>query len=343
MLSNMPHLSPISSKAILRSVSQQGPKVAGSTGPCRYLSTTAPAQKNVTLLQDKKNGFGFARSNPRPPKPRSKGVTEIRGPYYTVMGKRYLADVLETMGTHVDGLKFAGGSFSLFQEKPLRELIDLAHEHGVYVSTGGWAEHLLTHPDTNAVFDKYLQKCKDLGFDVIELSSGFLSFPEDDWLRLVDKVHSYKLKAKPELGIQFGAGRQRYPLVGPRVRKRGRPPTPAALIPAEAVKRLGGAVWGDRSPVAVWSPAPLGSVDRWPLAIIEKQIPGGSRPAVAAVRRRVRRVWSPHPRAVCRRPVSALWGGHDGNNLACGPDPEGFQWGQLDGRMCAAGAPVVSL
>ena len=92
---------------------------------------------------------------------------------------------------------------------------------------GGWAEHLLTHPDANAVFDKYLRKCKDLGycyppvtrprypssnayfpyrFDVIELSSGFLSFPEDDWLRLVDKVHSYKLKAKPELGIQFGAG-----------------------------------------------------------------------------------------------------------------------------------------
>ncbi|KAF7116267.1 hypothetical protein CNMCM5793_004343 [Aspergillus hiratsukae] len=122
------------------------------------------------------------------------------------MGKRYLADVLETMGTHVDGLKFAGGSFCLFQEKPLRELIDLAHDYDVYVSTGGWAEHLLTHPDANSVFDKYLKKCKDLGFDVVELSSGFLSFPEDDWLRLVDKVHSYKLKAKPELGIQFGAG-----------------------------------------------------------------------------------------------------------------------------------------
>lgn len=91
---------------------------------------------------------------------------------------------------------------------------------------GGWAEHLLTHPDANTVFDRYLKKCKDLGyarlspqrsficqylltfpsFDVIELSSGFLSFPEDDWLRLVDKVHSYKLEAKPELGIQFGAG-----------------------------------------------------------------------------------------------------------------------------------------
>jgi phosphosulfolactate synthase (CoM biosynthesis protein A) len=49
------------------------------------------------------------------------------------MGKRYLADVLETMGHHVDGLKFAGGSFSLFPEPTLRELLDLAHAHGVYV------------------------------------------------------------------------------------------------------------------------------------------------------------------------------------------------------------------
>ncbi|KAJ5122825.1 uncharacterized protein N7443_002924 [Penicillium atrosanguineum] len=182
-------------------------KAAASSQP-RGLSTSSPARsaQGVVLLQDKEDGFGFARSNPRPVKPRDKGVTEIRGPYYSVMGKRYLSDVLETMGNHVDGLKFAGGSFALFERNSLREITDLAHEYGVYVSTGGWAEHLLTHPDPNTVFDRYLAKCKDLGFDVVELSSGFLSFPEDDWLRLVDKVHSYKLKAKPELGIQFGAG-----------------------------------------------------------------------------------------------------------------------------------------
>lgn len=65
------------------------------------------------------------------------------------------------MGAHVDGLKFAGGaytlslvsevwsrtaswlmlgfthtgSFSLFEQKALREVIDLAHEHNVYIST----------------------------------------------------------------------------------------------------------------------------------------------------------------------------------------------------------------
>jgi phosphosulfolactate synthase (CoM biosynthesis protein A) len=47
------------------------------------------------MLEDDK-AFGFIRHNPRPPKPRKIGVTEIRGPYYAAMGKRYLEDVLET-------------------------------------------------------------------------------------------------------------------------------------------------------------------------------------------------------------------------------------------------------
>ncbi|KAJ0120873.1 sulfonate biosynthesis enzyme [Diaporthe amygdali] len=160
------------------------------------------------LLEDSTNGYGFVRHNPLPPKPRSNAVTEIRGPYYTVMGTRYLTDVLETMGAHVDGLKFAGGSFSLFPEDKLRELIDLAHQHGVYVSTGGWMEHILSSSggDTVDAVDKYLAKCKDVGFDVIEISTGFLSLPGDDWLSLVKRVQEAGLKPKPELGIQFGAG-----------------------------------------------------------------------------------------------------------------------------------------
>lgn len=181
--------------------------------PCRArpLSSTAPLHGNDTsqpiLLQDKDNGLGFVRSNKKPAKPRSTSVTEIRGPYYSAYGKRHLQDLLETMSFHIDGLKFAGGSFSLMPESAVRELIDMCHEHGVYVSTGGWLEHILSSSnDVPASVDRYLRKCKDLGFDVIEISAGFLSFPADDWLRLVDKVHSMGLKAKPELGIQFGAG-----------------------------------------------------------------------------------------------------------------------------------------
>jgi hypothetical protein len=42
--------------------------------------------------------FGFLRINEREPKPRSQALTEIRGPYYTPVGRRYLEDLLETMG-----------------------------------------------------------------------------------------------------------------------------------------------------------------------------------------------------------------------------------------------------
>ncbi|KAF8452300.1 sulfonate biosynthesis enzyme [Boletus edulis BED1] len=168
--------------------------------------TTSKLGAQQTLIQDQESGFGFIRSNPRTQKPRKLGVTEIRGPYYAAYGKRHLQDVLETMGYHIDGFKFAGGSFALFPERAVMEMIQLAHKYDVYVSTGGWIEHILTHANVTTVVDRYLKKCKDMGFDVIELSAGFLSFPPDDWLRLIEKVQSHGLTPKPELGIQFGAG-----------------------------------------------------------------------------------------------------------------------------------------
>lgn len=98
-------------------------------------SLRSQASQAQTLLQDKESGFGFIRSNPRTPKPRKLGVTEIRGPYYAAYGKRHLQDVLETMGYHIDGFKFAGGSFALFPERTVMEMIELAHDYDVYVST----------------------------------------------------------------------------------------------------------------------------------------------------------------------------------------------------------------
>jgi phosphosulfolactate synthase (CoM biosynthesis protein A) len=148
--------------------------------------------------------FAFIKMNERQSKPRMQGITEIRGPYYTPMGKRYLEDILETMGDYVDSLKFAGGSFMLMPDPVLREIIDLAHRHQVLVSTGGFIEYVLTQ-GAEAV-DQYIQACQEVGFDIIEISGGFITIPTDDWLRLVDKVQKAGLKAKPEVGIQFGAG-----------------------------------------------------------------------------------------------------------------------------------------
>jgi len=148
--------------------------------------------------------FPFLRSNARGHKPRKRGLTEIRGPYYSVIGQRYLEDLFELMGNYVDSLKFAGGSFSLMPEDGLRRLIELCHRNGVLVSTGGFLEHVLAQ-GTDAV-QQYVAECKRLGFDIIEISAGFISISTDDWLRLIELVRRSGLKPKPEVGIQFGAG-----------------------------------------------------------------------------------------------------------------------------------------
>ncbi len=148
--------------------------------------------------------FSFLRINEREGKPRKRGLTEIRGPYYSVVGRQYLEDLFEMMGAYVDSLKFAGGSFTLMPERAVRDIIEVCHKHDVLVSTGGFMERVLIQ-GADAVRD-YVAECKTLGFDIIEISAGFVSIPTDDWLRLIELVRKAGLKAKPEVGIQFGAG-----------------------------------------------------------------------------------------------------------------------------------------
>jgi phosphosulfolactate synthase (CoM biosynthesis protein A) len=148
--------------------------------------------------------FSFLEINQRQDKPRTLGLTEIRGPYYTPMGRRYLEDLFETMAPAIDSLKFAGGSFALFSRDALRDIIDTAHRFGVEVSTGGFIERVLSRGAK--LVDRYIGECAEFGFDTIEISSGFISISTEDWIRLIKKVQRAGLKAKPEVGIQFGAG-----------------------------------------------------------------------------------------------------------------------------------------
>ncbi|HEU0207999.1 MAG TPA: phosphosulfolactate synthase [Candidatus Udaeobacter sp.] len=81
-------------------------------------------------------------------------------------------------------MKFAGGSFTLMPEEAVRSIIQLCHNNDVLVSTGGFIERVLTQ-GSEAV-GKCIAECKRIGFDIIEISAGFISIPTDDWLRLIE-------------------------------------------------------------------------------------------------------------------------------------------------------------
>ncbi|CAA0835946.1 Aldolase-type TIM barrel family protein [Striga hermonthica] len=143
----------------------------------------------------------FFEDEDRPEKPRSFGVTEMRGPHYTLSSQNLLQEVFDSMGEFVDGLKFSGGSHSLMPKSYIEEVIKMAHKHNVYVSTGGWAEHLLRKGPS--AFEDYIEECKRLGFDTIEIDAGLLGIPEDVLLRYVRLVKNRGLRAKPLFAVKF--------------------------------------------------------------------------------------------------------------------------------------------
>lgn len=143
----------------------------------------------------------FFEDEDRPEKPRTFGVTEMRGPHYTLLTQNLLQDIFESTGHFVDGLKFSGGSHSLMPKAYIKEVTNMAHKHNVYVSTGDWAEHLL-HKGPSA-FKEYIEECKQLGFDTIELNVGSLGVPEETLLRFIRLIKSGGLKAKPQFAVKF--------------------------------------------------------------------------------------------------------------------------------------------
>ncbi|CAN6689998.1 unnamed protein product [Malus baccata var. baccata] len=143
----------------------------------------------------------FEENEDRPEKPRSYGVTEMRGPHYSLLSENVLQDIFESMGQFVDGLKFSGGSDSLMPKSFIKEVTDVAHQHDVYVSTGDWAENLLRKGPS--AFKEYVEECKSLGFDTIELNVGSLELPEETLLRYVRLIKSGGLKAKPQFAVKF--------------------------------------------------------------------------------------------------------------------------------------------
>ncbi|KAL9452681.1 hypothetical protein AB3S75_008467 [Citrus x aurantiifolia] len=144
----------------------------------------------------------FDEDEDRAEKPRRFGVTEMRSPHYTLSSSHnVLEDIFESMGQFVDGLKFSGGSHSLMPKPFIEEVVKRAHQHDVYVSTGDWAEHWIRNGPS--AFKEYVEDCKQVGFDTIELNVGSLEIPEETLLRYVRLVKSAGLKAKPKFAVMF--------------------------------------------------------------------------------------------------------------------------------------------
>ena len=151
-----------------------------------------------------RKAFDFVEISEVPPKPRKTGVIEIRGPYYAPTTTGYVKDLLEMWGDYIDGFKFAGGSMRLLSVDRVKNILKVCHDHDVYVSTGGFVERIIVQ-GADAV-DRYLEECKSLGFDIVEVSSGLAPIPLEDKVEIVKQVKKMGMIPKPEISLMIGAG-----------------------------------------------------------------------------------------------------------------------------------------
>src|SRR5713101_531886 len=155
-------------------------------------------------MRTDRKAFDFVKIDLPPKKPRKTGIIEIRGPYYTPISLGYLNDLLDDWSEYVDGYKFAGGSMRLLSREKVKQILKTCHAHQVYVSTGGFVERVIVQG--KKAVDHYLQECKELGFDLIEISSGLAPIPLDDKIAIVKQVQRMGMKPKPEVSMMIGAG-----------------------------------------------------------------------------------------------------------------------------------------
>ncbi len=152
-----------------------------------------------------KKAFEFVKINELPKKPRKKGVVEVRVPYYASSPTlTYIDDLLDAWSDYFDGMKFACGTMRMMDRTLVRKIIDACHDHEVYVSTGGFVERIIIQG--KSAVNMYFEECHSLGYDVVEISSGFVNLSLDEKLELVSKVRDLGMKPKPEISMMIGAG-----------------------------------------------------------------------------------------------------------------------------------------
>lgn len=146
----------------------------------------------------------FLAGTGRPGKPRTTGLTEIRGPYYRTIGAGAVEDLLDTYAPYIDWFKLPAPSVVLLPPPARQRIADACHRNDIELGAGGLVELVLSRG--RRAVQQYFQFIVDSGFDILEISAGMVAIANDDFLRLVADAKKTGLFVKAEVGVQFGAG-----------------------------------------------------------------------------------------------------------------------------------------
>ena len=132
-------------------------------------------------------------------KPRETGINYVRSP---VMVGQCIEDYLEAYSHMVDIFKLSGKQATQMNEKSLIDFISVCKKFNVMVSIGNPVMDVALLGGKKVV-DEYTEKSKDIGIDILEISSIARSIDDDDMCRLIENISKKGIKVLNEIGIAF--------------------------------------------------------------------------------------------------------------------------------------------
>ena len=130
----------------------------------------------------------------RTTKPRTSGYTMVleKG-----LGLNATRDLMDTAADYIDSLKSTFGTAAFLDYRLLRQKIEIIRSADVDVYPGGT---FLEAAVAQGVYDKYLERCRQLGFSAIEVSDGTIEMPLELRKEVITKALDKGFKVISEVG-----------------------------------------------------------------------------------------------------------------------------------------------
>lgn len=132
--------------------------------------------------------------NGRSSKPRETGLTMIldKG-----LGLSATKDLVEVAGDYIDIIKFSFGTSAFYDEEVMKKKIAILREVNIDIMPGGT---FLEVAMWQGVYDKYLNRAKELGFSAIEVSDGTIEIDLRTREKVIKKTLDAGFKVISEVG-----------------------------------------------------------------------------------------------------------------------------------------------
>ena len=110
---------------------------------------------------------------------------------------KFVEDYLKVCGDYIDFVKFGWGTSAVIDRDIVKEKINYYKDYGIKVYPGGT---LFEYAYVKGKFDEFLDECRELGFEAVEISDGSSDISLEERKKAIEKAKNNGFIVLTEVG-----------------------------------------------------------------------------------------------------------------------------------------------